>query len=100
VNEVGQHRALEVVDNCALWDKNDEVVGASAVHFFALPMHAALGTTVRMVLKGKKRGNISVGDEPDIAASATISAVGSALGHMSFTTERNASSATVSAFDI
>jgi hypothetical protein len=100
VNEVGQHRALEVVDNCALRDKNDEVVGASAVHFFALAMHAALGSTVRMVFEGEKRGDISVGNEPDIATSAAISAVGSTLGHMSFTTERNASSATVSAFDI
>jgi len=88
------------MDNCAFRDKYDEVFGASAVHFFALTMHAALGTTVRMVLEGEKRGNISVGDEPNIATSAAISAVGSALGHMSFTTERNATSATVSAFDI
>jgi hypothetical protein len=53
-----------------------------------------------MVFEGKERRDVSVGDEPDIAASATVSAIGSTFGHMRLTTEGNASSAAISTFDI
>jgi hypothetical protein len=100
MNEIGQHCAFEVVNNGALGDVDDQIVGTGPVHFLSLTMHAALGTTVRMVFEGKERRDVSVGDEPDIAASATVSAIGSTFGHMRLTTEGNASSAAISTFDI
>lgn len=53
-----------------------------------------------MVFEGKQRRDISIGDKPNIAASATIAAIGSTFGHMRLTTEGNAACAAVSAFDI
>jgi hypothetical protein len=53
-----------------------------------------------MVFEGKQRRDISIGNKPNIAAPATIAAIGSTFGHMRLTTEGNAACAAVSAFDI
>jgi hypothetical protein len=100
VNEIGQHRSFEVMNDGALGDKNDEIVGSGSVHFLALTMDAVWGSAVRMVFEGKQRRDISISNKPDIAAPATIAAIGSTFGHMRLTTEGNAACAAVSAFDI
>jgi hypothetical protein len=43
-----------------------------------------------MVAECQKRCDISIGDEPDVAATTAIAAIGAALGDMGLATERDA----------
>jgi hypothetical protein len=100
MNKVGQHRSIEIMNNGALGDVDDEIVGSGTMHFLALTMNTVLGAPVRMVFEGKERRDVPIGDKPDIAASTTIATIGTTFGHVRLTTESNAACAAVSTFDI
>jgi hypothetical protein len=53
-----------------------------------------------MVAECQKRCDISIGDEPDVAAPAAVAAIGATLGDMGLATERDAACTTVTTTDI
>ena len=54
MNKVGQHLALEIMNDCAFRDMDDQVIGASSVHLFSLTMGTARGPSMGMVLESEK----------------------------------------------
>ena len=67
---------------------------------FALPVNAALRFAVRMVLEGEERRDVVVGNEPDVAAVATIAAVGSTHDYWAFTPETDAARAAIASLHV
>ena len=55
------------------------------------------GPAVGVVLEGEQRGHVAVGDHPDVAALAAVTAVGTALGHVGLASDRDATGAAVAA---
>ena len=74
-----------------------EVVARRAVLLLALAVGAVVGPAVRVVAEGEQRGDVAVGDEPDVAALAAVAAVGPAPGHVRLAPERHAARAAVAA---
>ena len=61
----------------------------------ALPVHTVGGAAVGVVAEGEERGDVAVGDEPDVAAGAAVTAVGPALGDVRLAPEGDAARATI-----
>ena len=100
VCEVGEEFAgVHVGDHGAFRHEHLEVFATPAVEVFTLAVHAVLRPAVRVVAECQQRGHVAVGDEPDVAALATVAAVGTTEGHRAFAAERHtASSAVASAY--
>ena len=90
-----------VVHDRALGHGHHEVVARPAPWLLlALAVGAARGPAVRVVPERQQRGDVAVGDQPDVAALAAVAAVGPALGHVGLAPERHAAGAAVTAFDV
>ena len=63
----------------------------------ALAVDAVAGPTVRVVAEREQRRDVVVGDEPDVAALATVTTVRAAHRDRAFTTERHTARAAVPA---
>jgi hypothetical protein len=53
-----------------------------------------------MVTESQKRCDISIGDEPDVAATTAIAAIGAALGDMGLAPERDAACTSIATTDV
>jgi uncharacterized membrane protein len=67
---------------------------------FPLAVRAVVAASEREILKGEQRGDVAVGNYPDISTCSSISAVWASARDVSFTTERHASCASVSTFRV
>jgi hypothetical protein len=61
---------------------------------------AVHGPPERGVLERQQRGDVAVGDEPDVAACAPVAAVGPALGDVGLAAERDRAGAAVTTPDV
>jgi hypothetical protein len=61
---------------------------------------AVSGAAKRVIAETQQGRLIGIGYQPNIAASATVAAIGSALGHVGFTTKTNAAGPTVASFGV
>jgi hypothetical protein len=52
------------------------------------------------VLERQERGDVAVGDQPDVAAIAAVTAVGPTLGDVGLAPERDTACAAVTPFDV
>src|SRR5262245_32867085 len=77
----------------------DHVVAAGAVTVRALPVGAALGVVVALVVVIEQRGQRGIGLEPDAAAVTAVAAVGAAIGNEFLAAEAHAAGAPVAALD-
>ena len=98
VHQVGQHacrpgrRPTVPSGTCTML-----VVAPLAVLLLARAVRAVGGPAVGVVAEGEQRGHVAVGDQPDVAARAAVTAVGSALGHVGLATDRHAAGPAVAA---
>ena len=99
-DQVGEHDAVLVADGGALGHGHLEVAAPAAVLALALPVGAAAGRPVRVVLEGDQRRHVAVDDEPHAAAVAAVAAVGPALGHVRLAPEADGARAAVTALDV
>ena len=99
-DEVGEHDAVLVADGGALGHRHLEVAPPPAVLALALPVHAAPGRPVRMVLERDQRRHVAVDDEPHAAAVAAVAAVGPAPGHVRLPPEADRARAAVTTLDV
>ena len=91
LGEVVQHFArVGVVDNGAQGNGDIDVFAVFPVTIAALAMPAAIGAKYVIEAKFQQGVFVSIGNEVDIAAAASIAAARSAFGNEFFTTERNA----------
>jgi hypothetical protein len=60
-------------------------------------VHTILGTPVGMVSKGEQRGDVAIGDQPNIAAFATVASVRPSERFGAFSAERRTAGATIAA---
>lgn len=100
MHQIGQHHAIEIVDHGALGNVDDEIIGPGSMLLLPLTVGAALGPTVGMVLERQQRGDVAIGHEPDIAASATVATVRTTLGDMGFASKRHTAGAAIAAPNI
>ncbi len=101
---------VELADDGAHGDLQDEVLAVGAVLLGALAMRAGLGAEVvleailgaEVVLEAivDERRELGVGLDDDGAAMAAVAAVGPALGNEGLATERHAARAAVAALDV
>jgi hypothetical protein len=67
---------------------------------FPLAVGAVVAATEREILKRQKRGDVAVGDYPDISACSSVAAIWASARDVSFTTERHTACASVSTFRV
>ena len=60
-------------------------------------MDAVAGSPMRVVAERQQRGDVVVGDEPDVAALAAVAAVRPAEGHGTLAPERHAACSPIAA---
>src|SRR5262249_19960277 len=84
-------------DHGSLWDRDQCVVAGCAVPSLAHAVGAVGRAPMRMVLEREERGDVPIGDQPDVTAAAAIAAIGPALGHVRFTPERDRTRAAIAA---
>ena len=99
-DQVGQEHAVAVDDLRSDRYGDQEVVAAVAVPLLAPAVRPAGGLAVRMVPERQQRRRVAVGDQPDIAAAAAVTAVGAAHGDVRLAAERHATRAAVTALDV
>jgi hypothetical protein len=66
----------------------------------ALAVGAVDGPPERRVLEGQQGGDVAVGDQPDVAAVAAVTAVRPALGDVGLAAERDGTGAAVTTLDV
>ena len=99
-DEVGEHRAVAILDDRALGYGNQKVLARVAVLAATGAVRPARRLAVGVIAERDERRHIAIGDEPDVAARAPVTAVGAALGRVGLTAERDAARATVATFHI
>src|SRR5690606_28479438 len=99
--QLSQHlTGVHVGHDRALGHDDLDRLAALAVQVLALAVGAVAGPAVGVVAERDQRGDVVVGDEPDVAAVAAVAAVRSAHDDGTFTTERDAASAAVTTADV
>ena len=93
-------RPPAVAHHGALGHADDQVVAALAVALLALTVGAVAGPAVGVVAEREQRGDVAVGDEPDVAAVAAVAAVGAAPGDVGLAPERHRARAAVAPLDV
>jgi hypothetical protein len=66
----------------------------------ALAVGPVGGAPEGRVLERQERGDVAVGDQPDVAAVAAVTAVGPTLGDVGLAPERDTACAAVTPFDV
>ena len=94
-HQVGEHLAVELLDHRALGDGDGRGLAVPPVAAFARPVTAVAGPAVRVVAEGEERGDVAVGDKPDVAALAAVTAVGATLRDVRLPPERHRAGAPV-----
>ena len=95
-HEIGDDLARTVLaDRGPLGDVHREIGAGLAVALVPGTVSPRRTAAVRMVAEREERRNVAVGLEPDVAAGAAIATVGSALGRVRLTPERDAAGAAV-----
>src|SRR5262249_13902997 len=77
-----------------------EIASVLPVQLLPFAVRPRAGLAMRMIAKREQRRDVAIRAQPDIAAAATVTAVGSALGNVRFAAERHTTRAAVTAFDI
>src|SRR5207244_9376855 len=72
-----------------------EIHPVAAVGLLRRAMHPVRRPPERMVLEREQRRDVAIGDEPHVAALASVTAVGSALGDVRLAPERHRAGAAV-----
>src|SRR6267378_6336537 len=90
---------VAIGDDGAEGDLQDRVATAGAVTVRALPVGAALGVVVALVVVIEQRRQRGIGLEPDGAAVSAVSPVGAAVGDELLAPEAHAPGAPVAALD-
>ena len=98
--EVGEDLAFGRLDDGAHRHARHVVGAAFAVLLPALAVHARFGAAVGMIPEREQRRHVAIGNEPHVAAVATVAAIGTAAGHVGFATERHRARAAVAGFDV
>ena len=81
---------VEVLDDGALRHGDLQVLATPTVEVLALAVDAVAGASMWVVAEGEQRGDVVVGDEPDVAALAAVTAVRPAEGLGPLAPERHA----------
>jgi hypothetical protein len=92
-----QFARVQIGCNGSLWHRYFERFTAPAVLVLALAVHTVFCPPVRVIAKGKQRGNVAVSDEPDIATLAAIATVRSTECLRAFASERRTAGSTIAA---
>ena len=103
VHQIGnlEHRGLrlgiELADNGAHGDLENQVLAALTIATSALAVRAALGTEMMLKAVIDKRGQLSIGLDNDIAATTAVAAIGPSLGNKCLAPKRHAAGSAVAA---
>src|SRR5438477_9142113 len=85
-----QHVVIYVVNERAGRDGDDQVLAALPVHFLSHARFTALRLPMVPAHEIKEGVFVGIGDEDDVAAGASVAAVGSALGDVLLAAKRDA----------
>ena len=101
VHEVGDDlMGLQAADRGALGNGHDQILAAVAVALVPRAVGARLRLAVGMVAEREQRGHVAVGLQPDVTALASVTAIGSALGHVGLAAHRDRAGTTVATLDV
>ena len=91
---------VELADDGAHGDLEDQVLTVFAVTPGPLAVRAALGTEMMLEAVVDQRGELRVRLDDDVAAAPAVAAVRTPFGHIGLTAKRHAAGAAVAAFDV
>ena len=101
VDEFGEHVTGVHVEHDGAHRHGDlERLAPATVHVLALAVHPIIRPTVRVVAEREERRHVVIGDQPDVAAVAAITAVRSAHRLGTFTAEADAARAAITTSDV
>lgn len=99
--EFGQHlTGVHIAHHGSFRNGDLKAFSSAPVEVLTFSVHTVPGPPVRVVTKRQERGDIVVGDEPDIATISAVTAIRPPVYHRSFTAERHTASTAISTAEV